>query len=429
MNASFSPPHGSVEGLVQESANEFKVATACYREPDIFRREMDAIFSRGWVFMAHESEVAAPGDFKSCWIGRQPVILTRDDNGELNAFFNACPHRGATLCRAENGNVRAFVCPYHAWTFKTSGELVGIADRGRYPDDFPVGDKSLHRIARLVNYRGLIFGALSEDAPDFENYIGVAAKHVDLWLGRALGGKYRAGMPHRYLYRGNWKFQCENVLDGYHANPVHGSAYRTIRQFPQRFPGADTSRAITGVRKLGEARGYANGHGMLGAGAALEAGNVPDDVKQRYRDALVERNGEDIAQEILNNRHLLVFPNVCIMDNNIRVIQPIAHDLTEIYSYPMFLEDAEPEINAARLGDVQARVGTAGVVNLDDIEIFNANQTALGAPGLEFVTLSRGLGKEDVRNDGERIGHHSDETPQRAFWRAWQERMSAAEQN
>lgn len=416
-------PNRIVRPLVEETSNEFRVATACYREPEIFEREMDLIFSRGWVYLGHESEVASPGDFKSCLVGRQPVILVRDQEGKLNAFINACPHRGAAICREERGNVPAFVCPYHAWTFKTSGELVGIADRSRYPDDYPVADKGLHPIARLVNFRGLIFGSLNADVPDFEDYLGPAARHVDLWLGRALGGSYRAGAPHRYAYRGNWKFQCENVLDGYHANPVHGSAYRTIRQFPQRFPGTESSRAITGVRKVGEARGYDNGHGMLGAGAPLEPG-MPEDVRERYHAELTRLNGPEVAQEILNNRHLLIFPNVCIMDNNIRVIQPISHDHTEVYSFPMFIENAESDFNAARLGDVQARVGTAGIVNLDDLEIFNSNQTALQGPGLEFVSLSRGLGKEESLPGGERVGHHSDETPQRAFWRAWQQRMS-----
>jgi phenylpropionate dioxygenase-like ring-hydroxylating dioxygenase large terminal subunit len=419
--------HVRAEGLVEETKREFRVATRTYRDPEIFQRELDAIFSRGWVFIGHESEVANPGDFKSTRIGRQPIILTRDDHGELNAFYNACPHRGTTLCRSEHGNVKAFVCPYHSWTFRTSGELVGISDRSRYPDDFPMEDKKLHRIGALASHHGLVFGSISADVPSFADYLGAGARHLELWAGRALGGRYRAGTPHRYLYRGNWKFQAENVLDGYHANSVHGSAYRTIRQFPQRFPGTDKSRAITGVRTEGETCGYPNGHGMLGAGAALETGNVPEEVKLRYRASLVARNGEDVAREIMNNRHLLIFPNVCLMDNNIRVIQPIAHDLTEIYSYPMLIDEAEEPINAARLADVQARVGSAGVVNLDDIEIFNSNQTAVSAPGLEWITLSRGLGKEEILSSGERIGAHSDETPQRAFWRAWQQRMVAAE--
>lgn len=416
-----------VEGLVRESANEFKVATAAYRDPGIFQQELREIFYKGWVYVGHESEIANPGDFKTVSIGRQPVILARDaKSGEINAFLNACPHRGATLCRSERGNVRSFVCPYHSWTFRTSGELLGVADRSRYPDDFPTSDKNLHKVARLTNYHGLIFASLSAEVQEFEDYLGPCRRHVALWLGRALGGPYRAGLPHRYRYHGNWKFQAENVLDGYHASSVHGSAYRTIAQFPQRFPDTASSRAISGVRQVGETAGYPNGHGMLGAGAPLETG-IPGEVRARYVARLANEHGPDAAQEILNNRHVLIFPNVCIMDNNIRVIQPIAHDLTEVYSYPMFMERAEDAINAARLGDVQARVGTAGIVNQDDLEIFHGNQSALEALGLEWITLSRGLGKEQIHPTGERIGGHSDETPQRAFWRAWQARMMAAE--
>lgn len=424
--AAAAPPPTSVEGLIEDSRNEFKVATAAYRDPSIFEQEMREIFYGGWVFVGHESEVANPGDFKTAHIGRQPIIIAKSQAGEINAFMNACPHRGTAICRAERGNVKLFVCSYHSWTFTTSGELVGMADRTRYPDDFPTGDKNLKKVAKLANFHGLLFASLNPDVPAFADYIGDAAVHVELWLGRALGGAYKVGLPHRYLYHGNWKFQCENVLDGYHANSVHGSAYRTIEQFPKRFPDAGTSRAIIGVRGVGETRGYPNGHGMLGAGAALEPG-APADVKQRYLDRLTEINGAEKAREILNNRHLLIFPNVCIMDNNIRVIQPVRADLTEVYSYPMFMENAEDGINESRLGDVQARVGTAGIVNQDDLEIFHANQTALEVHGLEWVTLSRGVGKEDVLPSGERRGHHSDETPQRAFWRAWQSRLAAAE--
>lgn len=410
--------------LVVESESEFRVATACYRGADMFEAELERIFYTSWIYLGHESEVRNCGDFKATWIGSQPIILVRDEKGEVRAFFNICTHRGAALCREERGNAQAFVCPYHAWTFRTSGGLVGISDSSRYHDEFPVAEKGLRPIARVTNYFGLIFGSLSPDVQDFDDYLGEARKHVRLWYARALGGAYKVGLPHKYAYRGNWKFQAENVLDGYHANSVHGSAYRTIRKFPSRFPDAVASRAVTGVRKVGQTSGYPGGHGTVEAGAPLETGSLSAEARRRYIDRLVALNGQEEAQEILNNRHLLIFPGVVLMDNNIRVIQPIRHDYTEVYSYPLLIEEAEEDVNFARLNDVQSRVGTAGIVGADDIEIFNGNQTAVQAMGLEWITLSRGLGKEEIFPSGERIGAHSDETPQRAFWRAWQTKMT-----
>lgn len=406
--------------LVVEETNSFTVSPACYREPELFNRELEQVFHKSWIFLGHESEVPNPGDFKSTRIGKQPVFVSRDNTGSVHAFLNICPHRGTTICREETGNVRAFVCPYHSWTFDLTGKLTGVFDSERYPDNFVAEGPGLYPVPRVTNYHGLIFGSKNKDIVDLDTYLGAARKHLDYWLGRCADGKYIAGKPHRYAYQGNWKLQAENVLDGYHANSVHGSAYRTIRQFAERFPNSDKSRAITGIRRQGQATGYTGGHGTVEAGVALETGSASPEARKRYFDHLVALNGPEEAQQIVNNRHLLIFPSVVLMDNNIRVIQPISHEYTEVYSYPMFIEGVEDEINFARLNDVQSRVGTAGIVSVDDIDIFSRNQTAVECLGDVRLHLSRGLGKEKILPSGERIGEHSDETPQRAFWRRWQ---------
>jgi phenylpropionate dioxygenase-like ring-hydroxylating dioxygenase large terminal subunit len=381
------------QDLVIEGPNSFTVSPACYREPELFKQELDQVFHRSWIFLCHDSEIANSGDFKSTRIGKQPVFVVRESSAAVKAFLNICPHRGTTLCREERGNVRAFICPYHAWTFDLSGTLTGVFDAERYPDNFVAEGPGLFPVPRVTNYHGLIFGSMDPDIVDLDTYLGEARKHLDYWLGRRADGKYVAGKPHRYAYQGNWKLQAENVLDGYHANRVHGSAYRTIRQFPSRFPNSDKSRAITGIRRKGQTTGYAGGHGTVEAGAALETGNASPEARQRYFDHLVALNGPDEAQHIVNNRHLLIFPSVVLMDNNIRVIQPISHDYTEVYSYPMFIDGVDEEINFARLSDVQSRVGTAGIISVDDIEIFGRNQTAMECLGDARLHLLRGLGK------------------------------------
>jgi benzoate/toluate 1,2-dioxygenase alpha subunit len=406
---------------VIEQPGEFRVATAAYREPEIFQAELRKLFYGTWIYLGHETEVPNNGDYKTTWIGRQPVILVRSADGSLRCFFNFCTHRGATLCREASGNAKTFTCPYHAWSFRNSGEFVGPPAPERYPPEFKQVDHSLKRIARLESYAGLIFGSLNPAVPRLEAYLGEAKRHVDLWLGRCAGGKYRVSSAHRYAYPGNWKFQAENALDGYHPGFVHQSAFSTFRKFDGMF----TNRAQTAVRKIGQTRGFPGGHATLEAGTPLESAFIAADARKLYFEALVGLNGEERAQEIVNNRHILIFPSLILMDANIRVIQPMAADRTEVYSYPALIEGIPEGVASGRLRDVQMRVGTAGMLNPDDVDVFNGMQNALNALDSEIV-LSRGLGMEEVLPTGERIGGFSDETPQRSFWREWQARMAQA---
>lgn len=410
----------TIDAIVDDQPHEFRVSTKAYREKEIFDQELNRIFYKTWIFLCHESELAKPGDFKSTQIGTQPVIVSKARDGQFHAVLNACTHRGATLCREENGNTRAFVCPYHGWSFRPSGELIGIPDDARYPQCFNKAEKNLKKVPRIDAYGGLIFGSFNEDVEDLETFLGGARQHIDIWLKRTAGSRYKVAAPHKYGYDGNWKFQTENVFDGYHPGFVHRSAFNTV----SKFEGSFENRALdVAVRQQGFTRGYPEGHGTLEAGAPLESGGVDPDVRREYHDKLVAMYGSEEAAEVRTNRQFLIFPNLTIFDYNIRVIQPIDHDRTEVYSYPVLIEDAHEQINSNHMLDAQTRVGTAGILSADDIDVFAGGQNALKALGLQWITLSRGLEKEEIKSDGERVGVYSDEVPHRAFWRKWRDLM------
>ena len=124
---------------------------------------------------------------------------------------------------------------------------------------------------------------------------------------------------------------------------------------------------------------------------------------------------------------MLLFPNVVLMTHNIRVIQPIAVDETEVSSYVMAVNGVPDEVNMALLADVQRRLGTTGMIAPDDVEMFAANQNGLRAEPMEWLVLNRGLGKETVLPTGERWGVASDETPMRSIYKEWVRLMVAAE--
>ena len=101
-----------------------------YNDPEIFALERDRLFARAWVFVAHESEIPAPGDYVVRRVLADSFIVARDEAGTVRVMFNMCLHKGMQVCRAELGNASHFRCPYHAWTYRNDGRLAGVPFHG-----------------------------------------------------------------------------------------------------------------------------------------------------------------------------------------------------------------------------------------------------------------------------------------------------------
>ena len=135
-----------------------------YTDPDVFHDEMERIFYRSWVYVAHESELPNPGDYKATFIGLVPVIVSRDMAGKVHVLVNRCMHRGATVCATEKGNTKTFLCPYHGWEYGVDGQLTAIAmPRGYNPGEIDRNALNLISAVRVGIYRGIIFASLLAD--------------------------------------------------------------------------------------------------------------------------------------------------------------------------------------------------------------------------------------------------------------------------
>ena len=422
-------PAVDYDALVQDD----RVHGHVYLHPDIFEAEIDVIFHQGWVYVGHASEIPQPGDYRLARIGRQSVIMSRDEDGEIHLLMNRCTHRANAVCQSERGNAHVFRCSYHGWTFRNDGELIGVTYPKRYGNDFCKADMGLRRVPRMGIYRGFIFGSLSPEGMPFDTYLCDPVKRqLDLFTDLSPEGELdvRAGI-HKYGYNANWKFQYENSMDGYHPNFTHQTLVDAAsKRIGQRI-------TLYTDESPGLSRDFGHGHSMLdrrpysrnvGNNGARITATTPD--QAGYRELLEARHGKAYAEEILvaGGTHLAVFPNLILIGSHIRVVHPISADRTEVYLYPALLKGVPAEMNEVRLRAHESFYGPGGGGAPDDLEMFERNQVGLSAQVDPWLILARGLGKEWQDDDGTLVGQMTDELPQRAFWRQWKHMLVAAQE-
>jgi len=413
----------SFADLVVDDPREFRVHGSVYTDAEVFAAELERIFERTWVYAGHESELPAAGDYKTILVGTQPVILSRHEDGKVHALYNRCRHRGAVVCRQERGHSNFFRCRYHNWVYANNGDLIGMSQSTGYPDDFDRSAYGLVPVSRMANYRGLIFISLSEVGPTFDEYLAPARKYVDAWLGRSPVEQLEVLLPpHRYEYPGNWKLQAENGYDGYHGNYVHLSWQRVLQLSKE-----STVEEVQKYRQEGAARGLPRGHGLLERPGSLNpASSWTARMMDRYPEyakAMSAKYSEPQLIDLSARRNIFIFPNLYLFDTHLRVIVPKAVNRTEVQLYVYALQGVPDAINDGRIRGHERFYGPAGFGAPDDIEVFTEVQTGVRARGHEWNLFCRGQHRERVEN-GERIGHTTDEAPQRALYRQWQLEMS-----
>lgn len=374
-----------------KEAGLYRCRRDIFTNEDLFALEMKHIFEGNWVYLAHESQIPEPNDYYTTWIGRQPVVITRDKTGTLHAVINACAHKGAMLCRRKQGNKGSFTCPFHGWTFSNTGKLLKVKDAKttQYPEQFGKdGSHDLTRVARFESYRGFLFGSLNADVAPLEEFLGETRIIIDQIVDQAPEGLEVLRGNSSYIYDGNWKLQMENGCDGYHVSSVHWNYATTMDRRSET--GTKAVDANSWSKSVAGVYGFENGHILLWTNTK----NPEVRPVWNRREDLVARLGEEKAGFIVNQtRNLCLYPNVFLMDQfstQIRVVRPLSVDKTEVTIFCFAPKGESAEDRAHRIRQYEDFFNVSGMGTSDDLEEFRACQTAYAGSLALWNDMSRG---------------------------------------
>ncbi|MFZ5782149.1 MAG: aromatic ring-hydroxylating oxygenase subunit alpha [Pseudomonadota bacterium] len=212
---------GHIDGRTTDLADAmFRNRVAAYASRERAALERDRLFRERPIFMALSTRLPKPGDYLTEDVAGMPVLLARGADGTVRAFANICRHRGAPVAQG-CGNARAFVCPYHGWTYDAAGKLLGVTDK----TGFAGLDLAGHGLVRLpaVERGGMMF---VRPSPLRDGEAGVFDIDAELGIiGEDLAAlrldTYPLYSVDRVEPRINWKFAVDTFLEGYHIPHLH----------------------------------------------------------------------------------------------------------------------------------------------------------------------------------------------------------------
>ena len=381
----------AVRALVRDA----EVHRDVYIDDEIFQLEMEHLFRNTWVYVGHDSQVPNAGDYFGTSIGTQPVLMVRHSDGQVYVLHNRCPHKGTRITTETCGNTgKMFRCPYHAWSFRTDGSLLGVPLRKGYEHagfDTSVAKQGLSQVKHVRNYRGFVFAKISDHGPDFEEFFGGSLSSIDNMVDRSPVGRLEvAGGVLRYMHNCNWKMLVENQTDTCHPMVAHESS-------------AGTTAGVT-------------------KSIHSDYSSVPG-----YTEMMEKAYGAERAHAILNeNRHNTVyFPNVMMKGpiQLLRVFKPLAADRTLVESWTFRLVEA-PDMLLQRTVMYNRLINApTSIVGHDDLEMYERAQEGLHVDGNQWVNLQRLYVPGEEQGD-EAVTNGTSEWQMRNQFRAWNKFMT-----
>ena len=188
-----------------------------YISEDFMRSEWNGIWTKAWLFAGLESDLSETGDFFVYDIGRESIVITRNDENEISAFYNVCQHRGNKIVTLESGSFNKVSCPYHGWTYGLDGTLEHVPDRELFKEGVPCEEKSLKPVKVSV-WAGLVFINMDESSSSLETFLGPIIDQLKPYKFEKMNLVKHQTVS---LLETNWKTVRDNFLEQYHVDFIH----------------------------------------------------------------------------------------------------------------------------------------------------------------------------------------------------------------
>lgn len=403
------------------------IRTPMYEDPQLFDEEMQKIFKKTWVWVAHESEFPDKGSFKLSQVGLEPVIVVRDRKGAIHVMVNRCRHRAATVCEVKKGKTSSFQCPYHGWGYGLDGSLRALPYPEQYGDDF---DKAQHGLLKLrtESYAGMVFATFNEEAEPLVDFLGPVTKWIDLFMKQGAGFPVKVLGEHQFSVPMNWKVQLENTTDAYHFPVVHKSFLQSLDDETEEvFSFLDQGKGY--VEDLG------NGHSVMVMIPELVDldDNLEAPIPERFAELARELRDDGYPEQQVRRIvravggagfNLNLFPNVSFSLAFFRVLTPVNVERTDIRHIAIGMDGGPEAANQARLRLHEHFQGPMGFGSPDDAEVWERVQRGTKGGAELPILLNRGLVDEQPGEVGPR-GHISAETGMRAAYDMWKRMMQS----
>jgi phenylpropionate dioxygenase-like ring-hydroxylating dioxygenase large terminal subunit len=211
------------EGTTHEAHGVMEVDVSFFLDPDLFAREHQKLFRETPLLACLSSEIAEPGSYQIFEDVGVPIVVMRGKDGEVRAFLNVCPHRGARIVRDDAGQASRFTCRFHGWTFDTQGKAIGVPNEAQFCGEI---DGRKHLVPCPAEERhGLVFVVATPGGTiDLDAHLGDFGAQLE-----ALGLKRASQVLTDEVHSdANWKYTLDTYFENYHLPSLHRDTFANV---------------------------------------------------------------------------------------------------------------------------------------------------------------------------------------------------------